>query len=238
MEQNLIAVFNGTINHQNCLMCNARELHEFLQSKQDFSAWIKNRIKKYSFLKNQDFCSFDKIIERGKGATVRTEYHITLDMAKELAMVENNAMGRQIRRYFIDCEKQIRQQPQALLQKKDHQIETLIGIIREIEKDCVNAWNERLLDDEQRKFIRLIVKHKAQLENKAQWQIYTAITQKFGKSYVDCKFWQFDAICRFLGYAAPEQLNLPRCEVQDDYFSLTYTLPEIGLNYNYNLQNK
>ena len=34
---------------------NARELHQFLESKQDFSTWIKSRIKKYDFVENQDF---------------------------------------------------------------------------------------------------------------------------------------------------------------------------------------
>ncbi|MBR0128797.1 MAG: antA/AntB antirepressor family protein, partial [Neisseriaceae bacterium] len=89
------AVFNGEINHKSQVLCNARELHEFLKSKQDFSTWIKNRIKKYGFLENQDFCSFDNFVKRETGGSVRIEYHITLDMAKELAMVENNAMGRQ-----------------------------------------------------------------------------------------------------------------------------------------------
>ncbi|MBQ9183627.1 MAG: antA/AntB antirepressor family protein [Neisseriaceae bacterium] len=103
---NQIAVFNGEINHQTCLMCNARELHEFLQVGREFSTWIKDRIKKYGFLENQDFCSFDNFVKRETGGSVRIDYHITLDMAKELAMVENNAMGRQIRRYFIACEKQ------------------------------------------------------------------------------------------------------------------------------------
>lgn len=101
-----IAVFNGEINHQQQLMCNARELHAFLKSKREFSTWIKDRIKKYGFLENQDFCSFDNFVKRETGGSVRTDYHISLDMAKELAMVENNAMGRQIRRYFIACEKQ------------------------------------------------------------------------------------------------------------------------------------
>ena len=78
----------------------------FLKSKREFSTWIKDRIKKYGFLENQDFCSLPNFVEREKGGSVRIDYHISLDMAKELAMVENNAMGRQIRRYFIACEKQ------------------------------------------------------------------------------------------------------------------------------------
>ena len=84
----------------------ARELHSFLESKQDFSNWIKNRIEQYDFVENQDFITLNKKIER----TVRIEYHITLDMAKELSMVERNEKGREARKYFIECEKKLKEQ--------------------------------------------------------------------------------------------------------------------------------
>ena len=84
---------------------NARELHQFLESKQDFSTWIKSRVEKYEFVEGQDFCSFHKIVERETGATIRIEYALSLDMAKELSMVENNEKGRMARKYFIECEK-------------------------------------------------------------------------------------------------------------------------------------
>lgn len=77
----------------------------FLESKQDFLNWIKNRIEKYGFVENQDYCSFNKIIEREVGATTRVEYDLSVDMAKELSMVENNEKGRLARKYFIECEK-------------------------------------------------------------------------------------------------------------------------------------
>lgn len=84
---------------------NARELHQFLESKQDFSTWIKSRVEKYEFVEGQDFCSFHKIMERETGATTRIEYALSIDMAKELSMVENNERGRMARKYFIECEK-------------------------------------------------------------------------------------------------------------------------------------
>ena len=84
---------------------NARELHHFLENKRKFTDWIKQRIEQYGFVENQDFCSFHKIVKRETGATTITEYALTIDMAKELCMVENNEKGRIARRYFIECEK-------------------------------------------------------------------------------------------------------------------------------------
>lgn len=89
----------------------ARQLHEFLDSKQEFANWIKNRIKKYGFVEGSDFFTVDKFIKRknARGASKTTDYHLSLTMAKELAMVENNEQGRLARRYFIQCEEALRQ---------------------------------------------------------------------------------------------------------------------------------
>lgn len=88
---------------------NARELHAFLDSKQDFSTWIKARIAEYDFVEHQDFVLFHNFMEKGRP---RIEYFITLDMAKELSMVERTAKGKQARQYFIDCEKRAQTLPQ------------------------------------------------------------------------------------------------------------------------------
>ena len=83
---------------------NARDLHSFLESKRDFSTWIKDRIKSYDFIEGVDFQSFTEIVEREIGATKRIEYALSISMAKELSMIENNERGRQARKYFIACE--------------------------------------------------------------------------------------------------------------------------------------
>ena len=94
---------------------NARELHAFLQSRQDFSTWIKNRIADYDFVENQDFVRFHKKMEANNATLI--EYHITLDMAKELSMVERNEKGKQARKYFIECEKRLQAtMPQTYLE--------------------------------------------------------------------------------------------------------------------------
>ena len=89
---------------------NARDLWKFLESKQEFSNWMKNRIEQYGFVQDVDFTSFDKSIKtsNGGGAKVK-EYHVTIGMAKELAMVEKNDKGKEARLYFIACEKKAKE---------------------------------------------------------------------------------------------------------------------------------
>lgn len=100
----LIKIEKSNINGADVNSVNARTLWDFLQSKQEFSAWIKNRIKKYGFIEFEDFLI--KLSKTSNGRPM-AEYIITLDMAKELAMVENNIKGRQARQYFIKCEKEL-----------------------------------------------------------------------------------------------------------------------------------
>ena len=88
---------------------NARDLHFFLESKQDFSTWMKNRIDQYGFVENQDYQVFHKIMENPKGGRPLDEYAISIDMAKELSMVERNEKGKQARRYFIACEDKLKE---------------------------------------------------------------------------------------------------------------------------------
>ncbi|WP_421239148.1 antA/AntB antirepressor family protein [Aeromonas enteropelogenes] len=83
---------------------NARELHAFLTVGRDFSNWIKNRIAEYGFIDGLDYVVFAKSGENPLGGRPQKEYALSLNMAKELAMVERNDEGRRARRYFIDCE--------------------------------------------------------------------------------------------------------------------------------------
>ncbi|HII0574714.1 TPA: antA/AntB antirepressor family protein [Salmonella enterica subsp. diarizonae serovar 48:i:z] len=111
MTTQLIPVFNGTINSESALLCNARDLHSFLAVGKTFAAWITSRLQEYDFVENQDYILvFQNGKTKGRGGDRRSkDYHLTLDTAKELSMVERNERGRQIRRYFIECEKLLRQ---------------------------------------------------------------------------------------------------------------------------------
>lgn len=104
----LIKIELSNINNQDIKTVNARELHNFLESKQDFSTWIKSRIETYGFEENADFIRFHKKMEANNATVI--EYHISTDMAKELSMVERNEKGRQARQYFIKCEEALKNQ--------------------------------------------------------------------------------------------------------------------------------
>jgi phage anti-repressor protein len=108
-NQELIPVFAGNLAGISAQLVDARTLHGFLESKQDFSTWMKKRIADYGFLQDIDF-----IIPQKNGAQKsitygndKIDYHLNLDMAKELSMVERNDKGREARRYFIECEKRL-----------------------------------------------------------------------------------------------------------------------------------
>lgn len=83
----------------------ARELWLFLDSSRQFGNWITDRIKQYGFVENCDFVVFNAAVKNPSGGRPTKEYALTLDMAKELSMVERNARGKQARQYFIDCER-------------------------------------------------------------------------------------------------------------------------------------
>jgi len=81
---------------------NARDLHAALESKSAFNDWIARRIESYGFKDGQDFYSF---LSESTGGRPAVEYALSVPMAKELAMVENNTKGREVRQYLIQLEK-------------------------------------------------------------------------------------------------------------------------------------
>ena len=106
--QTLLAIREQAFGTETVQAINARDLHSFLESKQHYSDWLKNRIEKYKFVRDVDYLLHKIMIQHESGAKNTTECFISLDVAKELSMVESNEKGRQARRYFIDCEKKFK----------------------------------------------------------------------------------------------------------------------------------
>ncbi|STZ75542.1 antA/AntB antirepressor family protein [Bergeriella denitrificans] len=126
MNSQLIPTVSGQLDGQTQALVDARELHDFLGVETQFKDWIKRRIADYGFVENVDFscCSNLSSGENQRlrgffGGHNRIDYLISLDMAKELCMVERNDKGRQARRYFIEMEKQAKAIPDAVLWRID-----------------------------------------------------------------------------------------------------------------------
>lgn len=106
----------------------ATDLHEFLQSETRYNDWISRRLEKYSFIEGEDFYLF---LSKTNGRPEK-EYYLTIDTAKELAMVENNDKGREIRKYFIAVENTYR--VEKVLKKQ----------IRDKSKEVRNSFTDTL----------------------------------------------------------------------------------------------
>jgi len=115
---------------------NARDLWEFLGSKQQFSDWFRNRVETYGFEEGKDYTVFDNSIKNPTGGRPREDYLMLIDMAKELAMVERTPRGKEAREYFIECERRLRWQqegdqdpaiPGGL--EENHQLGRIFGVM-------------------------------------------------------------------------------------------------------------
>lgn len=78
-----------------------RDLHTFLEVTTAYKDWFP-RMVAYGFKEDQDFGSF---LSESTGGRPRQDHILTLDMAKELSMIQRTEKGKQARQYFIECEK-------------------------------------------------------------------------------------------------------------------------------------
>lgn len=103
----LIKVNDGSIAEKNQKTVDARELHGFLKVGRKFHGWITGRIDDYEFKEGIDY-----VKQRSQTGPAlnrfEVEYVLSLDMAKELSMIERTENGRVARKYFIEVEKKFR----------------------------------------------------------------------------------------------------------------------------------
>lgn len=132
-----------TTNEQGQRLVSARELHEFLGVRSRFNDWIRIRIEKYGFEEENDYTKILVQCNRGQN---EYDYALTTDMAKELSMVENNDKGKIARRYFISCEKKLKEIVTPKLPQTYK--EALLELVKTIEeKEQIEAEKNRLIHD-------------------------------------------------------------------------------------------
>ena len=85
----------------------ARDLHEFLEVQTPYHKWFP-RMCEYGFSENIDYMMMDKNVLRSDGTKMPQVQHdaqLTIEMAKEICMLQRNERGKQARQYFIQLEK-------------------------------------------------------------------------------------------------------------------------------------
>jgi len=102
----LIHITERAVGASSIATVDARQLHAFLEVQTRFTDWLARRIEEYGFVEGTDYVEvLLKNEQNPEGGRPSKEYALTLDMAKELSMVERNDKGKQARQYFIECER-------------------------------------------------------------------------------------------------------------------------------------
>ncbi|EKO0395186.1 antA/AntB antirepressor family protein [Campylobacter coli] len=198
-----IQIYNDKTIGAEINSANAREIFQFLNSEQEYANWIKNRISHYNFIENQDYI-IELVYTKGRP---RKEYYITLDMAKELCMVENNEKGRQARRYFIECEKRLKNLEQEKMQKlafrqslgyksqlkqqKEHYENKIKALQYDLEKKKELSFKRKLSKEELLELRKILARDYGMLCIK-EWEM-SLVAEKIGKDTV------FEAVLKKLG---------------------------------------
>lgn len=143
----------------------ARELHENLQVKTQFTLWFE-RLLEYGFVENKDFSLVNRkrITNNPKNSSATfCDFAITLDMAKEVCMIQRTERGKKFREYFIQCEKQLMEQnalsaPSYQIEDPIARAEKWIAEQREaqraiIEKDATISQQQRQLESQAPKVV-------------------------------------------------------------------------------------
>ena len=167
--QNIIKVTKNEIGNAELNSVNARDIHNYLQVNSRFNDWINRAISKYDFKENVDFTIHKFVI--GKNQVI--DYIVTMDMAKELAMLENNPKGRETRKYFIACEKE--------LQKTDLSLNTTILIeLSKLNQEIKDLKNQLVSDEQSNK---KVIKNKENIN--IDFKISRDFTDFYDLNYIE-----------------------------------------------------
>jgi anti-repressor protein len=108
----LVKITQRVIGGEPVNAVDARELHEALESKANFSIWIKLQIDRAMLARDSDYAVYNNIVVNTANTTSAgrpsTEYALSLDSAKQICMLSGTAKGREVRLYFIECEKRLK----------------------------------------------------------------------------------------------------------------------------------
>lgn len=137
IENELVPIYETTSGEK---VVYGTELRETLGVKSNYREWVKRRLNECEAAENEDFEAVEFSTPSGQK---RKEHIIKLDTAKEMAMLERNEKGKEVRRYFIRIEKKYKArmaehpQPVNQLQNLSPQLQALINMeLKQKEQDA------------------------------------------------------------------------------------------------------
>lgn len=132
-------LINITQNENNDQVVSGRELHEFLEVKTPYHIWFE-RMTEYGFTENVDFIGFEQKSSK-LGGRPSQDHALKLDMAKEISMIQRTAKGKEARQYFIQVEKEYKQQQQVPL-TLDQQIAAIATGYGSVKEELVEVKDQ------------------------------------------------------------------------------------------------
>lgn len=156
-------------------LVSARELYEKLELQWRFSTWINRYIKNdnvYGFIEGEDYTPYVYIHPQNNQEI--QDYLLTLDMAKELCMLSKSEKGKELRKYFIDCEKKYMQVMKEQIEKsKNNSLPSLLTEFGKMDYDAHLQLFESILFNLRLKLVR----EKHEIEEKIRKIDATGLTK-------------------------------------------------------------
>ena len=205
-----------TTNEQGQKLVSARELHEVLESKERFSKWFE-RMLSYGFTSGQEYTSYQMVHPQNK--QMITDYALTLDMAKHIAMVQRTEVGMKVRNYFIECEK-MAHNPYANLSPELQMLIKLEQGQTELNQRVGDLENNMTIDYSQQETLRLAIstrvyqllgnaKENVKLRSKVYSSLHRCIKKQFSvNSYKNIAVKEFENAKAMITVWMPDEIMM------------------------------
>lgn len=194
---------------------NGRELYKALEVKTAYKDWFP-RMCEYGFKENEDFCS---ILSESTGGRPSTNHILKLDMAKEIAMLQRTDKGKEVRKYFIQVEKDFNS-PEKIMARALKIAENRINILQ-----LENAQNKQIIGELKPKadYTDTILKNKGLVTMTAIAKDYGMTAKKLneklhdlGVQYKQSEQWFLYSKYHNNGYTHSETHNYKHRDGRDD----------------------
>ena len=224
------------VNENNEQLVSGRELHEFLEVKDNYTDWFKRMIK-YGFEESVDFISFSEKSDKPFGGRPQINHFLKLDMAKEISMIQRTEKGKQARQYFIQVEKEYRKELKKTLSDPREQLRLFYQFgeqtavrVDAIEKD-VSILKETM---------RISGKQEADIQRAGKQKVIEVLGGKESPAYesiskkVFANFWS-----EFKRYfSIPRYGELPCKQFEEALIFIAEWLPETAMRMEINQLNR